>query len=292
MKKITSHSKETKIYNIHYRSENSYVNKVKSGILDFLLIPDQSDDQELLSYHFVSDPILDHAICTNHLGFQIIRFFITQHLHDLTIDFYAEVLKRPNTILEKDLSSHRNQYPHQFLIDNFFYFQNTDFTDLPAKSDFILKRGKSENLLQFIVKVSEMLHNRIKYEQHVTDVYTKAKEVVKIKAGVCQDFSHVLIGIYRTNGIAARYVSGYLYTAFHEAQLHAWVEAYIPEMGWIGIDPANNCFINEKYIKIAHGTDYRECAAIKGTIESHGDHTTVYSVKVDLMEQQIKQSQS
>ena len=98
--------------------------------------------------------------------------------------------------------------------------------------------------------------------------------MLKQSAGVCQDFSHVMIGILRHQQIAARYVSGYLNneeTSVH-THLHAWVEVYIPFVGWKGFDPTNQLMEDEHYIKIAHGKDYLDCQTIKGILKTQEDN--------------------
>jgi len=89
--------------------------------------------------------------------------------------------------------------------------------------------------------------------------------------------------VCRLNKIPARYVSGYLnqgagFTG--PSQLHAWVEALIPELGWAGFDATNNLVADHHYIKIAHGTDYRDCSPIIGVLETSGAQKSIHSVTV------------
>jgi transglutaminase-like putative cysteine protease len=262
---------------------------VSSGILDFLIMPEVNEEQELLDYKIQVTPKLHHKIGVNHLGFKTIRLFITAPINQLSISFTSKVIKKTKQ-LETETAA--NEEDFNFYIDNYFYKQQTPLTNIPQDAPILNFKNTSDKLLPFIIEISNQIHAEIKYEQFVTNVLTSAADVLQIKAGVCQDFSHVLLGVFRAHQIMARYVSGYLHTYHDEAQQHAWVEAYVPGCGWVGIDAANNCLVNENYIKIAHGADYNECAAIRGTIESSGLHTTNYAVKVALMEQQITQTQA
>jgi transglutaminase-like putative cysteine protease len=127
------------------------------------------------------------------------------------------------------------------------------------------------------------LFHLLEYSPESTDVNTPIEDILKIRKGVCQDFAHLFISVCRQNKIAARYVSGYLNqgAGFTGAsQLHAWVEVLIPELGWIGFDSTNNLLADHHYIKIAHGTDYRDCSPIIGVLESTGNQKSIHSVTV------------
>ncbi len=93
------------------------------------------------------------------------------------------------------------------------------------------------------------VHSEFRYDTGSTHVHTTMKEALELRQGVCQDFAHVLLGLCRAVKIPARYVSGYLYNGPAEhlkgAQAsHAWVEIYLPGLGWVGLDPTNNQEVN------------------------------------------------
>jgi transglutaminase-like putative cysteine protease len=107
------------------------------------------------------------------------------------------------------------------------------------------------------------VHGTLKYEPNSTLVHTHARQALLQRAGVCQDFAHVMIGMCRAIGLPALYVSGYLATETASAT-HAWVEVFIPGHGWIGLDPTHNCSVGETYVKIAVGRDYADAAPATG----------------------------
>lgn len=108
----------------------------------------------------------------------------------------------------------------------------------------------------------DVLSDTMEYKKGVTDTDTKASEAFAIKAGVCQDFSHVLISILRMDGIACRYAAG---LAFCDGETHAWVEYWNGDR-WAGIDPANNCPTDEGYLILSQGRDFRDCAIDRGVM--------------------------
>jgi transglutaminase-like putative cysteine protease len=119
------------------------------------------------------------------------------------------------------------------------------------------------------------IHHEFLYRPASTHVHTHMREVLRQKAGVCQDFAHVMVGLCRALKIPARYVSGYLYTGPAEdlkgAQAsHAWVEVYLPGPGWCGLDPTNNRPVDGHYVKVAIGRDYADVSPLKGTYRGTG----------------------
>lgn len=118
------------------------------------------------------------------------------------------------------------------------------------------------------------VHTQFKYEPHSTGVHTHARDVLREKRGVCQDFAHVMLSLCRARKIPALYVSGYLATEIASAT-HAWVEVLIPGVGWQALDPTHNCQPGETYVKIAVGRDYADAAPLtgqyKGTTERKMD---------------------
>ncbi len=107
------------------------------------------------------------------------------------------------------------------------------------------------------------------YDRDATSVRTTVDESVRLRGGVCQDFAHILVALCRYHGIPARYVSGYIFSGQESAILgaeasHAWCEAYIGHYGWVGYDPTNDKRINEEFVKIAVGRDYRDVSPVRG----------------------------
>lgn len=103
---------------------------------------------------------------------------------------------------------------------------------------------------------------------------TTAEAAMKMKAGVCQDYAHILLSLLRTDGICCRYVAG---LAFESGETHAWVE--VNDGGsWIGIDPTHNRFISDRSIKLCHGRDYSDCPIERGIFLGNAvSLQTVYS---------------
>ncbi len=116
-----------------------------------------------------------------------------------------------------------------------------------------------------------------------TNVETPAEDALIAGHGVCQDHAQVFITTARLCGLPARYVSGYLMIpdVENQAASHAWAEAHVQGLGWVGFDPANQICPNEKYVRVAVGLDYRDAAPISGIRHGAGVETLEVEVKVE-----------
>jgi transglutaminase-like putative cysteine protease len=133
------------------------------------------------------------------------------------------------------------------------------------------------------------IYKTFKYDPEATDVDTSAREAFKLKAGVCQDFSHIMIAALRSLGIPAGYVSGYLRTMPPPGKerlegadaMHAWVRVWAGRTaGWMEFDPTNNIPAGSDHIVVAYGRDYSDVAPIIGMLRGYGRHNNLQSVDV------------
>ncbi len=130
------------------------------------------------------------------------------------------------------------------------------------------------------------IHESFVYEAGVTGVNTHVEEAFQMRRGVCQDFTHVMLGLCRAIGIPARYASGYLYNGPRDTLVgaqasHAWAEVYLPAAGWIGFDPTNNTLADERYVKVAVGRDYEDVAPVRGSYHGAGCSRMEVQVEVE-----------
>jgi transglutaminase-like putative cysteine protease len=132
---------------------------------------------------------------------------------------------------------------------------------------------------QAVLALMRHVHGFIKYEPLSTHVHSHMNEVLRDRRGVCQDFSHLFIGLCRSLKIPARYVSGYLATEKASA-MHAWTEVFVPGHGWRGLDPTHNCQIDGTYVKVGTGRDYADVAPISGNYRGTRDRQMQVEVRI------------
>ena len=136
------------------------------------------------------------------------------------------------------------------------------------------------------------IHGEFKFDPAATTVTTPVMKFFAQKRGVCQDFAHFMISCLRSNGLAARYVSGYLLTRPAPGKprrvgadvSHAWVSLFVPGSGWIDLDPTNNLIPSLEHITIGWGRDFSDITPLRGVINGGGVQTLEVKVTVEAIE--------
>ncbi len=165
---------------------------------------------------------------------------------------------------------------------DFWEFTQPSHFAKPTESLLSLSRElnatRDQDPLTVLKNLNTSLNQAFEYLPEITSVDSPIDEAIEHKSGVCQDFSNIMIALVRELKIPCRYVSGYLFhradDRSHIAQdaTHAWVEAYLPSLGWVGFDPTNNLIVEERHIRVAIGRDYSDvpptCGVYKGNTDS------------------------
>jgi len=144
----------------------------------------------------------------------------------------------------------------------------------------------ARDLWRDALRLGEHVHSIMAYVPNATKVNTRVLDVLETRRGVCQDYAHLLLGLCRTMGIPARYVSGYFFnTTRPPDQLeasHAWVEIFLPGHGWRGYDPTHRREPDVNYVKLAIGRDYGDIRPVNGTFRGRGTRELQVEVQVRL----------
>jgi transglutaminase-like putative cysteine protease len=148
---------------------------------------------------------------------------------------------------------------------------------------------RRRSILEAAIDLTSRIHADIKFDATATTISTPVLEVLEKRRGVCQDFAHFEIACLRSLGLPARYVSGYLESIPPPGQprlvgadaSHAWVSLFCPSIGWIDLDPTNDCLPSMRHITTAWGRDYSDVSPIRGVLLGSGEHTL--SVGVDVV---------
>ena len=146
------------------------------------------------------------------------------------------------------------------------------------------RKGRSP--LAFLQDIASGVHRSFSYVKKSTAVNSPIEDALRSRQGVCQDFAHIMIALVRNARIPCRYVSGYLYQGGENAHpsadgaTHAWVEALLPRIGWIGFDPTTNLPAGEKHIRTAIGRDYADVPPTMGMMKGKADTELQVRVRV------------
>lgn len=144
-------------------------------------------------------------------------------------------------------------------------------------------------LLEAVLDLTHRIHADFRYDPTATTIATPLAEVLESRRGVCQDFAHLQIACLRALGLPARYVSGYVLTRSLDAveqaleggdASHAWLSVYLPDGGWIDVDPTNDKLPTREHITVAWGRDFGDVSPLKGVMTGGGAHTVSVGVTV------------
>ncbi len=171
----------------------------------------------------------------------------------------------------------------QFTLPSRFVPTGPEFAEL-ASQDFVPGRPFAEAALA----LTRRIYQEFSYDSEATTILTPLHDVMRIRAGVCQDFSHIFLAALRSLGLPCRYVSGYIETYPPPGQprlqgadaSHAWVSIYIPGHGWLDLDPTNGKLRTYEYIQAAVGRDYQDVSPLRGVLFGGGKHRVRVSVDV------------
>ena len=122
------------------------------------------------------------------------------------------------------------------------------------------------------------------YDTSPTHAATTAEEAFALKRGVCQDYTHIFIAAARSLAIPARYIGGHFHRAdgaVRQEAGHAWAEAFVPDLGWVGFDPTNGVCVTDAHVRVAAGLDYLAAAPVRGSRYGGGSETLDVSVRVN-----------
>ena len=274
-------------YSIEYHAENTYESPLIEANWQFLIQPLEGPGQRLLDMGFENSHNVPWETSRNAFNFEVIRVRCKNPIRKIWF--------RARFRLEKDFINPYDFNPEDitslpsdpvarlaFNVEHNKFLTATSLTTVPSTAS-IYELDTSLNLFDNLQALNRWVYETLDYKEGVTHTATRVSDFLERREGVCQDFAHLFIGMARCNGIPVRYVSGYLHQGhgyFGDTHMHAWVEALLPGIGWIGFDPTNNLLAGTDHVKVAHGRDYADCAPLKGVILGQGNNTTSHKVQV------------
>jgi len=273
-------------YRIKHITRYTYTSPVIDSANQILLYPIQDEHQDVKRHELEISESPSIEIFDDYYGNRVGIFTILRPHGELRIQSEMDVSTNEVSLPMDDvpakeqwenLERMREEFPYMdFLTPEIFSASE----ELIEQANRILKENTSP--LDVAKAMAAYVHDCFEYKKGITSVETSIDEVWRLKAGVCQDFAHILLVMLRTTGIPARYVSGYICPKNHdlrgEGATHAWVDAYIPFYGWLGLDPTNNCIVNDRHVRLAVGRNFSDCTPVKGTYKGSAEHTLEVSV--------------
>lgn len=276
-------------FEIQHITRYIYEGLVRDSANQIILFPIKDAYQDVLKQelHITGNPVVDTHI--DYYGNEVGSFTYSEPHSQLVINSKITVSTRHRALPVNDIfpgQQWEDLKRLQYMVPYIDFLKQEYFDGLDELEEIVDKERSSDDTpYQVALCFCQYVYENFEYIKGVTTVETRLDEIWKLKAGVCQDFAHILMEMLRLVHIPARYVSGYICTSKNdlrgEGATHAWCEAYIPDYGWLGIDPTNNCIANETHVRLAVGRNFTDCSPVKGVYKGSSGHRLEVAVSVD-----------
>jgi transglutaminase-like putative cysteine protease len=279
-------------YSIRHITRFRYSSPVRQSIMELRMQPRSEGPQALRSFQIVTNPRAQLYAYTDHLGNAVYHFNVLRQHEELRIESQAviEMVTFPAIPEASDTLEWSRYNDYNLSADHYDLMGDSKYVyGSEALRAFRKTHGLEQptgDPLTALRHLNHAIYKAFDYEIGVTDVDSHIDDVIGHGRGVCQDFSHVMIAIARAWKIPARYVSGYLHhnrirkDRSGEDATHAWVEAWLPSLGWIGFDPTNDILAGERHIRVAVGRDYADVPPTRGTLKGSAESELAIAVSV------------
>jgi transglutaminase-like putative cysteine protease len=287
-------------YRVTHTTTYRYQQTVGLSYNEVRMQPRPCPNQLLLSSNLQIRPLpCDYRTRTDFFGNQVAWFSIREPHQEFVVTASSEVQIFPQPVqldfshgmsweaVKEALWNDRSEpmlEARQYALDSPFISADADLAGY-AQASFT--PGKA--LIEAIHDLMQRIHRDFTFDPEFTNLATPLATVLQHRRGVCQDFAHLAIGCVRSQGLAARYVSGYIETLPPPGKKklvgadasHAWFSVYLPDLGWMDFDPTNNQLPGDRHIIVAWGRDYSDVTPLKGVIFGGQNHELKVAVEVE-----------
>ena len=262
-------------YSIRHLTRFRYAQPISESIMETRMHPRSDSSQHCLTFSLSVSPRCRVFSYRDHLGNNVQHFDIPGEHTQLVIIAESVVEQHalpdvpgflaPDAWTALDELVETGDY-WEMLLPSTFAVETTAVRELAGRMEV----ARRDDPLMLVHELNQRLFDYFEYVPRSTRVDSPIDEAILSGKGVCQDFAHAMIALLRHVRIPARYVSGYLYRGREDHdrstpdQTHAWVEALMPHLGWVGFDPTNNLIAHHRHIRAAIGRDYADVPPTHG----------------------------
>ncbi|WP_075996663.1 transglutaminase family protein [Salaquimonas pukyongi] len=251
---------------IRHETKYLHASSVSYGLMELRMMPRQHAIQNVVGWTVTLNGAEEQLRFTDQHRNEVILAAHHGESREITVACEGEVETRDTAGVVGE---------HAGFAPLWYYKRQTPLTQPASRGRALLREAGSDHETDVtqLHALSALILNAVSYETGVTSSETTAEEALEVGKGVCQDHTHILIGLARELGFPARYVSGYLMMNDRVDQEagHAWAEVYFNGLGWVGFDVSNGISSDARYVRVAVGLDYREAAPVTGLHHGKGD---------------------
>ena len=275
------------ILEIQHETRLEYTEPVIESMAELRMEPASDAEQSCHSFHLAVSPLAEQFRFQDGFGNRVHHFNILAPHTQVRILAASIVETHPRT---RSLAASQALYPiaeEKIDLDALNYLTlrgpvspSERLTPLLAK----LRPQSGSRLAQFVADVAQFIPSHFEYARDVTLATSPVDDLLEKGKGVCQDFTHLMIALLRAHGVPARYVSGYIHRPGKESQSHAWCEVWLPDLGWLGVDPTNNRPADDHFVKVAVGRDFSDVPPNKGVYRGRAQESIFVRVETRELE--------
>ncbi|KAA6458681.1 transglutaminase family protein [Acidobacteria bacterium AB60] len=279
-------------YSIRHLTRFRYANSISESIMETRMHPRSDSHQQCLSFSLSVSPRCRAFTYRDHLGNNVHHFDIPGEHTQLVIIAESVVEQQPVPEIPEALGPEAwNELDETIRAGDYWemLLPSTFAVSSPALLALAdqLELRRRDDPLSLVRELNQRLFGYFEYVPRHTRVDSPIDDAIVSRKGVCQDVAHTMIALLRHVGIPARYVSGYLYrgTDDHDRSTpdatHAWVDAFLPPLGWVGFDPTNNLLAQQRHIRTAIGRDYADVPPTHGIFRGKTGSDLYVAVRVE-----------
>ena len=279
-------------YTVQHITKYRYSAPIYESVMQIYMQPRTENMQHCFSFEVTTTPRAHALSYRDYLGNTIHSFNVPGNHTALTISTRTVVeVDAPPPLPDALNPDAWNEL--DALVATADYWEALAQTPLTQPTDLLreladeIDARRRADPLTLIREINSGLYDYMAYNPQTTGVDSPIDEALASRAGVCQDFSHIMLSLLRDIGVPCRYISGYIahqqgIDRSAEDATHAWVEAFLPRLGWVGFDPTNNVIAGDHHIRVAIGRDYSDVPPTRGVFK--GDATSELSVAVRVIQ--------
>ncbi len=256
---------------INHQTDLSYSDLISESVMELRMVPRQAEDQHRLSFTLGLGPATQASSYFDWLGNTVHAFTINAFHRQIRMVATSVVETHREKIDPRELP---DVWPLDIVRMDYALYDYLSFRG-PVVDSPLLRRAieqlhfrPGQRLGELAMRIVDLINERFTYKAGITTAASPITDMLEHGFGVCQDFTHLMIGLARALHIPARYVSGFLHPDAEKfkgfTQTHAWCELFFPSTGWLGFDPANRCAVGENFVSVAVGRDYFDVPPNKG----------------------------
>ncbi|HEY6407860.1 MAG TPA: transglutaminase family protein [Ktedonobacteraceae bacterium] len=275
-------------YTIRHTTRFRYSAPINESIMEVRIQPRSEGNQYCLDFQLHTSPRARIMNYRGEFGNRVHHFDIPNSHHQLTITAHALVDVTAPSPLPAALTAQAWDELDTLTASGDFWdtLMPSHFaapTELLSTLAHELNMQRRDDPLTVLRELNSAIYKTFAYSPKTTRVDSPIDEALSLRKGVCQDFAHIMITLTRQLQIPCRYVSGYLYRGEGRSPgeaTHAWVEAYLPDLGWVGFDPTNNTVTDDRHVRIAIGRDYADVPPTRGVFRGKAESELTVTVRI------------